>query len=279
MSLAPEVDLRVVAARTPGFAGAQLANVINEAALLAVRRDRERVGMEELEEAIDRVMAGLERTSRALIEKEQEIVAHHEMGHALLGTLLPRADPVHKVSIVPRGSTALGVTIQTPLEERYLLTEGELLDRLDVILGGRAAEEVIFHETSTGAADDLLRATELARRMVTEFGMSEGFGPLSLEGPGGSDSFLVHRSYSEDTAQRVDAEVRRLVEESYDRARTILGQHESVLRTLAAELRVREVMEGPEIARRLEELGVTVEGKGPELPDPGRPGTAPPSPS
>jgi cell division protease FtsH len=224
-------------------------------------------------------MAGLERTSRALIEKEQEIVAHHEMGHALLGTLLPRADPVHKVSIVPRGSTALGVTIQTPLEDRYLLTEGELLDRLDVILGGRAAEEVVFQETSTGAADDLLRATELARRMVTQFGMSEGFGPLSLERPGGSDPFFVQRSYSEDTAQRVDAEIRRLVEESYERALAILGKHESVLRALAAELRIREVMEGQEIAQRLEELGVTVEGKGPELAEKGHPGSASLSPS
>jgi cell division protease FtsH len=264
VTLDPEVDLRVVAARTPGFAGAQLANVINEAALLSVRRDRDRITMDDLEEAIDRVMAGLERTSRALIEKEQEIVAHHEMGHALLGMLLPRADPVHKVSIVPRGSTALGVTIQTPLEDRYLLTEGELLDRLIVTLGGRAAEEVIFGETSTGAADDLVRATELARRMVTQFGMAEGVGPLSLErpdGPSQSEAWFAPRAYSEDTARRVDGEIRRLVEESYDRAVEILRVHETPLRTLAAELRKREVMEGPEITRQLQKLGVMGTGR------------------
>jgi len=264
VTLDPEVDLRVVAARTPGFAGAQLANVINEAALLSVRRDRDRITMDDLEEAIDRVMAGLERTSRALIEKEQEIVAHHEMGHALLGMLLPRADPVHKVSIVPRGSTALGVTIQTPLEDRYLLTEGELLDRLIVTLGGRAAEEVIFGETSTGAADDLVRATELARRMVTQFGMAEGVGPLSLErpdGPSQSEAWFAPRAYSEDTARRVDGEIRRLVEESYDRAVEILRVHETPLRTLAAELRKREVMEGPEITRQLQKLGVMGKGR------------------
>jgi cell division protease FtsH len=265
VALDPEVDLRVVAARTPGFAGAQLANVINEGALLAVRREQDRVTMEVLEEAIDRVMAGLERSSRALIEKEQEIVAHHEMGHALMGMLLPRADPVHKVSIVPRGPAALGVTIQMPLEDRYLLTEGELLDRLAVTLGGRAAEEIVFGETSTGATDDLVRATELARRMVTQFGMSEGVGPLSLErpdGPTSADAFFRVRPYSEDTARQIDREIRRLVEEGFERAVSILRDHEEALRTLAAELRACEVMDGPQIARRLRELGVNVEAKG-----------------
>jgi cell division protease FtsH len=261
VALDPAVDLRVVAARTPGFAGAQLANVINEAALLAVRRGRDQVSMDELEEAIDRVMAGLERSSRALIEREQEIVAHHEMGHALLGMLLPRADPVHKVSIVPRGATALGVTIQTPLEDRYLLTEGELMDRLAVVLGGRAAEEVVFGETSTGAADDLARATELARRMTTEFGMAEGIGPLGLEpagGPWGLEAGAGVRIHSEETARRIDAEVRRLVEYSYGRALAKLKEHEPVLRALAAELREQETMDGRELARRLNEFGVEI---------------------
>ena len=264
VKLDPEVDLRVVAARTPGFAGAQLANVVNEAALLAVRRGREQVTMRDMDDAIDRVMAGLERTSRALIEREQEIVAHHEMGHALVGILLPRSDPVHKVSIVPRGTAALGVTIQTPLADRYLLTEGELRDRLAVILGGRAAEEVVFGETSTGAADDLLRATELARRMVTQFGMTEGVGPLGLEQPEAvflGSPFSGVRAYSEETARRVDAEIRRLVEESYRRALELLQAHEAALRTLASELRDQEVMEGAHVARRLEELGVPVEDK------------------
>jgi cell division protease FtsH len=258
VQLEPEVDLRVVAARTPGFAGAQLANVVNEAALLAVRSDRERVTMKDLDEAIDRVMAGLERTSRALIAREQEIVAHHEMGHALVSMLLPRADPVHKVSIVPRGATALGVTIQTPLHDRYLLTESELLDRLTVALAGRAAEEVIFGETSTGAADDLVRATELARRMVTQFGMTEGVGPISLDdAPGGSfgELSLPSHRYSEETARAVDAEVRRLVEEAYARARRLLREGEETLRALAGELREKEIIEGAELARRMEELG------------------------
>jgi cell division protease FtsH len=259
--LAPEVDLRVVAARTPGFAGAQLANVMNEAALLAVRNGREQVTMDDVDEAVDRVLAGLERASRALIDREREIVAHHEMGHAFMGLLLPHADPVHKVSIVPRGATALGVTIQTPLEDRYLLTEAELRDRLTVILGGRAAEQVAFGETSTGAADDLQRATELARRMVTQFGMADGVGPVALEEgrPGfgfGGDGFPGLRRFSEETAERVDREVRRLVEDAYDRAVHLLSQHEEALRELARELRDREVLDGHELARRMQELGL-----------------------
>jgi len=259
--LATSVDLHVVAARTPGFAGAQLANVINEAALLAVREERSEVTMADLDEAVDRVLAGLERGSRALIEKEQEIVAHHEMGHALLGMLLPHADPVHKVSIVPRGATALGVTIQIPLQDRYLLTEGELRDRLTVILGGRAAEELVFQETSTGAVDDLERATELARRMVTQFGMSEAIGPVSVDDQDGSGmgGFLPHRlRHSEETARTVDREVRRLVEESYTEAKRILGENLDGLRALAGELRAREVIDGSELGGLLAGLGVTL---------------------
>ncbi|MEX1257468.1 MAG: ATP-dependent zinc metalloprotease FtsH [Gemmatimonadota bacterium] len=258
IQLEPNVDLRVVAARTPGFAGAQLANVVNEAALLAVRGYRERVTMKDLDEAIDRVMAGLERTSRALIAREHEIVAHHEMGHALVGMLLPNADPVHKVSIVPRGATALGVTIQTPLHDRYLLSESELRDRLTVELAGRAAEEIVFGEGSTGSADDLQGATELARRMATQFGMTEGVGPVSLEdGPGASFSelSLLPQRYSEATARAVDREVRRLVEEAYSRALLLLREKEDVLRTLAKELKEREVLEGEELASRMQELG------------------------
>jgi cell division protease FtsH len=264
VTLAPEVDLRVVAARTPGFAGAQLANVINEAALLAVRKERDQVTMDDLDEAVDRVLAGLERSSRALIEREREIVAHHEMGHALMGLLLPHADPVHKVSIVPRGATALGVTIQTPLEDRYLLTEAELLDRLTVLLGGRAAEQVVYGETSTGAADDLQRATELARRMVTQFGMAEGVGPVALEdggGPWSGNGFPGVRRFSEETARRIDGEVRRLVEEGHERAVRLLSTHQEALRTLATELQEGEVMDGAELERRVQELGLPVQEK------------------
>jgi cell division protease FtsH len=261
---APDVDLRVVASRTPGFAGAQLANVVNEAALLAVRRGRQQVTMDDLDEAVDRVLAGLERSSRALIEREQEIVAHHEMGHAFMGLLLPHADPVHKISIVPRGTAALGVTIQTPLQDRYLLTEAELLDRLTVIMGGRAAENVVFGETSTGAADDLRRATELARRMVGQFGMAEGVGPISLDdGDGGFslDGWPGHRRVSEETARSVDREVRRIVEEAYDRAVEILITHKEALQMLARELREAEVMEGSDLVRRMEELGLPIRGE------------------
>jgi len=254
VQLEPEVDLRVVASRTPGFAGAQLANVVNEAALLAVRSNRSRVTMNDLDEAIDRVMAGLERSSRALIPREKEIIAHHEMGHALVSMMLPNTDPVHKVSIVPRGATTLGSTVQTPLEDRYLLTESELLARLTVLLGGRAAEQLIYGETSTGAADDLRRATELARRMVTQFGMAEGVGPVVLDdergaGYGGWMPEL-HR-YSEDTSRTVDREVRAAVEAASIRAAEILEENEPLLRELAADLQEREVMEGGELAQRI----------------------------
>ncbi len=261
VKLAPDVDLRVIAARTPGFAGAELANVVNEAALLAVRRGRQQVTMDDLDEAIDRVMAGLERKNRALNERERAIVAHHEMGHALLGMLLPHADPVHKVSIVPRGAAALGVTIQVPLEDRYLLTEAELRDRMTVVLGGRAAEELVFGQVSTGPADDLQRATELARRMVTQFGMSDTLGPIALEATpegflGDERQGVPHSPYSEETAQQIDAEIRRIVDENYDRARDLLQRHKEALLTLAQELLEKEVMDGSELAERLEAMGV-----------------------
>lgn len=260
VKLAPDVDLHLLAARTAGFAGAELANVINEAALLAVRRGRQAVTMADLDEAVDRVMAGLERKSRALNPKEREVVAFHEMGHALMGCLLPNADPVHKVSIVPRGPAALGMTIQTPLEDRFLLTEAELRDRMTVLLGGRAAEEVVYGQVSTGPADDLQQATALARRMVIQFGMTEDLGPVALEemntGHLNEDNPLVQRTYSEETSQRIDAEVKRLVSENYERAKTLLYQHEEALHQLTAELLEKEVMEGKKLAARLKTLGV-----------------------
>ena len=259
VKLADDVDLRVIAARTPGFSGAELANVINEAALIAVRRGREVVKMADFDEAVDRVLAGLERRSRALSERERSVVAHHEMGHAMLGMMLPHADPVHKVSIVPRGSAALGVTIQTPLEDRYLLTEPELRDRLTVILGGRAAEEVVFGHVSSGPADDLQRATALANRMVKQFGMSGEIGPVALEElPSGylDSSGPALPTYSQETARKVDAEVRRIVEESYARAKSILAEHRDALTRLAEELLEREVMSGEELRNRLEQMGI-----------------------
>src|SRR5205807_921434 len=180
VAIDPSVDLRVLASRTPGFTGADLANVVNEAALLAARREKNSVGMDELEEAIDRTVAGLERKSRVMSDKEKVRVATHEMGHALVGLRLKNIDPVHRVTIIPRGAGALGITMVRPLEDRYLMTEPELLDRLAFALGGRTAEETIFEEISTGAADDLQRATEIARAMVVEFGMSPKLGPLSF---------------------------------------------------------------------------------------------------
>src|SRR5947199_2242821 len=182
VTLAPTVDLRVLAARTPGMAGADLANIINEAALLAARKGKDAVDMADLEEAVDRVIGGLERKSRVLSEKERDIVAHHEIGHALVASSLPHADPVHKVTIIPRGVGALGATYQLPLEDRYLLTRSELEDRIAVLLGGRAAEEVVYGEISTGAHNDLERSTEMARLMVMQYGTSETLGPMTFGG-------------------------------------------------------------------------------------------------
>ena len=253
VALGSDVDLQVIAARTPGFTGADLANVINEAALLAARREKDAVGMHELEEAIDRVVAGLERKSRVMSEKEREIVAFHEMGHALVALAVPTADPVHRVTIIPRGAAALGMTMQRPLEDRYLMTEPELKDRLAILLGGRTAEEIAFKQISTGAQNDLERATEIARAMVVEYGMSEELGPVSFGTDGfrnvdGRGLFPSDRpDMSEDTARMVDAEVTRIVNEAHDQARGILDKRRDLLDDLARLLMVREVMEGKDL--------------------------------
>jgi cell division protease FtsH len=254
--LAPTVDLRVIAARTPGFSGADLANIVNEAALLAARKGKEAVEMADLEEAIDRVVAGLERKSRVLSETERDIVAHHELGHALVAFSLPHADPVHKVTIIPRGVAALGMTYQLPTEDRYLLRRSELEDRIAVLLGGHVAEEMVYGELSTGAHNDLERATELARLMVTRYGMSERLGPLTY-GDGRGPGFLRRnglpwagggeREYSEETARVIDEEVRRIVEDSYARVRGILAAKRDVLRRAAGVLKQRETLEGDEL--------------------------------
>src|SRR3990170_2362001 len=256
VSLAPAVDLRLIAARTPGFAGADLANIVNEAALLAARKGKDAVETADLEEAIDRVVAGLEKRSRVLSEKERDIVAHHEMGHALVAASVEHADPVHKVSIIPRGIAALGMTYQRPVEDRYLLTRSELEDRIAVMLGGRVAEEIVYGEVSTGAHNDLERATDLARLMVTRYGMSERLGPLTfgddqrgqfLRGAG----FPVERDYSEETARVIDEEVRAIVERSLARVRGLLGAKKAVLLRGAEELKTRETLEGEPLRRLL----------------------------
>src|SRR5882724_3797879 len=254
--LAPGVDLRVLAARTPGMAGADLANIINEAALLAARKGKDAVDMADLDEAIDRVIGGLERKSRVLSEKERDIVAHHEIGHALVASSLPGADPVHKVTIIPRGVGALGATYQLPLEDRYLLTRSELEDRIAVLLGGRAAEEVVYGEISTGAHNDLERSTEMARLMVMQYGMSEQLGPMTF---GGSQQALFlkgagitqEREFSDETARVIDAETRAIIDKIYDRVRGLITDRKPVLLTAAAELKAKETLEGDRLRRLL----------------------------
>ena len=262
--LAPSVELRVLAARTPGMAGADLANLMNEAALLAARKGKDAVDMADLDEAVDRVIGGLERKSRVLSEKERDIVAHHEIGHALIASSLPQADPVHKVTIIPRGVGALGATYQLPLEDRYLLTRSELEDRIAVLLGGRAAEEVVYGEISTGAHNDLERATEMARLMVTQYGMSEHLGPMTFGG-GQQALFLkgagiaAEREYSEDTARTIDSETRAIIDRIYDRVRGLITDRKLVLLAAAAELKAKETLEGDRLRHLL--AGEPVEEK------------------
>ena len=259
VKLDPEVDLHKLAVRTPGFAGADLANVINEAALLAARRDRTSISMAELEEAIERSVAGLERKSRVLNEKERRIVAYHEAGHAMVGEILPEANPVQKISIVSRGIAALGYTLNMPLEDRYLMTKDELQDTLAAILGGRAAEEVVFNEISTGAANDLQQATEMAGRMVKEFGMSKKVGMVAHReersqqflGMGGGD-----RSYSDDTARLIDEEVKGIIGAGYERAKKLLAEHREALESIVKVLFETEVMDGDELRKILTDHGV-----------------------
>ncbi len=251
VTLADGVDLKVIAARTAGFAGADLANLVNEAALLAARKDKTAVEMKDFEEAIDRLIAGLEK-KRVMSTKERRIVAYHESGHAIVASVLPGLDPVHKISIVQRGFGALGYTMQLPLEDRYLLTRDDLLSQLSVLLAGRTAEEIAFGHLSTGAQNDLQRATDIARAMVTEFGMSEMLGAVNYNGHKRGaflDSpFMQERgNYSEDTALKIDAEVKRIVGEAGATARQVLLDHRTVLDVLSERLLEKEVIESDEL--------------------------------
>ena len=243
VKLSTDVDLKVLARRTPGFSGAQLANVINEGALLSARKGRDLVAMHDLEEAIDRVTAGLERRSQVLSDKERRLVAYHELGHAVVALFVDNADPVHRVSIIPRGIGALGYTQQLPDEERYLMSEPELRDRIAVLLGGRSAEELVFGFATTGAQDDLRKATEIARRMVMEFGMSEKVGPINL-GDGGarflSPVFRRGEDVSEETEVAIDREVKAILLEGREKARVILGERRGDLDALAETLLEKE---------------------------------------
>ena len=255
VKLGGDVDLRSIAARTPGFAGADLANVVNEAALLAARRDHTAVLRSDFEEAIERVVAGLEKKNRRISEREKEIVAHHEAGHAVVGWLLPNTEPVHKISIIPRGLSALGYTMSLPLEDRYLMSLDELRDKMAAMMGGRAAEELFIGEISTGASNDLKQATEIARLMVRDYGMSGELGPVSLADQGStflqSAAIPEMRSYSEQTARLVDAEIRRLTLEALERARSVLRANRPLVEALAARLLATEVVEEPELVRIL----------------------------
>ena len=251
IKLSPTVELSVIAAKTPGFVGADLANIVNEAALLAARQGKEAVEMADFDEAIERVVAGLQKKTRIMSPKEKKTVAYHESGHALVAELVPGADPVSKISIIPRGIAALGYTQQLPTEDRYLLTRSELLGRIYVLLGGRVAEETVFGDVSTGAQNDLQKATEIARTMVTQFGMSEKVGLVTLEGPR-TPMFMpvpthVAKEYSEETARLIDSEVKRTLSESHAKVREILNSHRQALEYLAQLLLEKETIERPEL--------------------------------
>ena len=254
--LAKAIDIEVLARRTPGFTGADLANVVNEAALLAARFSRAEIGMDELEEAIDRVLAGPERRSRVISEKEKNVIAYHEAGHALVSHALPNADPVHKVSIVARGQ-ALGYTLNLPLEDKFLVTRSELIDQLAMLLGGRTAEEIVFNEPTTGAQNDIQRATKIAKQMVTEYGMSQ-LGPLAF-GHNESQPFLGRdfghvQDYSDEVAAKVDVEIHRLVEEAHDEAREILLKYRDKLDLMVERLLEKETLEKEEVEEVLAEV-------------------------
>jgi cell division protease FtsH len=261
VKIAESVDLKVIAARTAGFAGADLANLVNEAALLAARRDKTAVEMKDFDEAIDRIIAGLEK-KRVMNDKERRIVAYHESGHAIVASVLPGLDPVHKISIVARGFGALGYTMQLPLEDKYLLQRPDLMNQLSVLLGGRSAEEIAFGEVSTGAQNDLQRATDIARAMVTEFGMSDELGVVNYAGhkhaafldmPFGQE----RPDYAEETARKIDAEVKRILAEAHDRARQELRQRRQLLDDLTERLLEKEVVESDELQSLLREAAKT----------------------
>jgi len=259
--LDPKVDPQEIAALTPGFTGADLANLVNEATLLATRRGAESVTPDDFIAAIERIVAGLEKRNRLLNPKEREVVAHHELGHALVALSLPGSEVVQKVSIIPRGIGSLGYTIQRPIEDRYLMTKDELENRMAMLLGGRAAEKLIFNELSTGAADDLAKATDIARNMVTRFGMDEKLGQVALDEP--PQTFLgvqppqidFNRAYSEQTAREVDLAVRALIDRAFSKASGILQDRRAALQSIAKRLLEKETLSGTELKTLLESAG------------------------
>jgi len=253
--MSEEVDLEKIAARTPGFSGADLANLVNEAALLAARRNADVVTMADFQEAIERVIAGVEKTSRILSEEEKKTVAYHETGHAIVGSLIPRAGKVEKISIVPRGFGALGYTLQLPEEEHFIVGEDEIRGRLAILLAGRSSEELIFGKVSTGASDDIQKVTELAERFVTIYGMSEKLGPIAFDKP--QQQFLegsgyFRRSLSPKVTEIIDQEVKALVEEAHQIALKILTLNRAVLEETAQKLLQEEVLEAQALRKQLD---------------------------
>ncbi len=256
--LAGDVDLDVLARRTPGFTGADLANLVNEAALLAARYNKKEISMRELEDSIERVIAGPEKKSKVISEKEKKLVSYHEAGHAVVGYLLPNTDPVHKVSIIPRGRAG-GYTLLLPKEDRYYMTKSMLLDQVTMLLAGRVAEELVLKEISTGAQNDLERSTEIVRRMIMEYGMSEELGPVTLgrkhETPFLGRDLARDRNYGEEVAAAIDKEVRRIVDVNYNRARDILIKHMNTLHLIAGALMEKETLEAEEFAALMKQAG------------------------
>jgi cell division protease FtsH len=255
--LADDVDLEVIARQTPGFTGADLANTINEAALLAARYGSDEITMRQLEEAIDRVIAGPERRSRVMSEEEKRITAYHEGGHALVGFALPNADPIHKVTIIPRGRAG-GYTMALPLEDKHYMRRSELVDKLAMTLGGRTAEELIFGDPTTGASNDIEVATNLARRMVMEYGMSDRLGPMKYGQPEGQvflgKDYIQNQDYSDEVAAVIDEEVRKLITQAHEEARAILTTHDDALDRVATALMERETLDASEIKEILHDV-------------------------
>lgn len=269
-SFADDVDTAILARQTPGLVGADLENLVNEAALLSARHNKDKIGMDELEEGIERVMAGPERKSRIINDREKRIIAYHETGHAIVAKVLPGSDPVHKISIIPRGHAALGYTLQLPEEDRFLISKSELMNRIAVLLSGRVSEEIVFNDVTSGAANDLERATATARQMVTELGMSDTIGLVKL-GNKREEIFLGRdisedRNYSEEVAYKIDQEVKAIIDTCYQRARAILTERRTLMDKIAGVLLEREVLDAAEFAKLMDEAPDNPASV-PELPD------------